>query len=316
VEQPDAAPDEVPARKKTKKATSKAATSKSKSQGKSLEATDEIRTEDHNHETPASSTSAKTKSTNTLDSELYSAQRATSVFDAYAEPDDPSSIGAEGFERLCSDMNVSLEGALPLLLAWQMKASEMAKITRSEWDTATGELQISTLQVLSIALHDLEDLLLLDKPPLKIQPKAPTQAKKKSVIPVSADPYNRARYHRYAADPKKAFSELYSFCFALAKPPQARNIDMETASAFWSVLVVPRYPIMSDILEFINEKGTYKGVNKDLWGMTLEFCRTVDRDLSNYDADEAWPTMLDDFVAWKGSKTAGETATGDDAADA
>lgn len=95
----------------------------------------------NSHDTQVSSTSSRTKSTNTLESEVYSAQRATSLFDTYAEPDDPASIGAEGFERLCSDMNVSLEGALPLLLAWQMKASEMAKISRSEWDTATGELQ-------------------------------------------------------------------------------------------------------------------------------------------------------------------------------
>lgn len=72
---------------------------------------------------------------------------------------------------------------------------------------------------MSVALRDLEDLLLLNKPPLKIQAMAPVQAKKKPVTSVSADPYNRARYHKYASDPQKAFSELYAFCFALAKPP-------------------------------------------------------------------------------------------------
>jgi DCN1-like protein 4/5 len=62
-------------------------------------------------------------------------------------------------------------------------------------------------------------------------------------------------------------------------------VVMETATAFWSVLLSPRYAIMGEVIEFINvsfpysypekfkypcalqEKGTYKGANKDLWGM-------------------------------------------------
>ncbi|KAI0637424.1 Cullin binding-domain-containing protein [Trametes polyzona] len=135
-------------------------------------------------------------------------------------------------------------------------------------------------------------------------------AKKKAPGPsANAEPYDRRKYYQYAADKEKAFSELYTFCFNLAKPPTGRNIDMDTASAFWSVLVAPRYPLMNDILKFIAEKGTFKGVNKDLWTMTLEFCRTVHPDLSNYEADGAWPTMLDDFVLWK--KASGSTSVED-----
>ncbi|KZT11591.1 DUF298-domain-containing protein [Laetiporus sulphureus 93-53] len=237
--------------------------------------------------------------------QYYTVASAGALFRTYADPDDPSVVGPEGFTRLCSDTGISLDGALPLVLAWQMGAAEMAKINLSEWEKGTAELRISDLKVLSIALHDLEDLLLLGKPPMK--PSLATQNRKKATSS-SLEPYNRARYYRYAEDPQKAFNELYSFCFALAKPPQARNIDMETASAFWSVLIVPRYPLMSELLQFINDKGTYRGVNKDLWNMALEFVRTIDPNLSNYDADGAWPTMLDDFVAWKTGKSAGEAS--------
>lgn len=65
------------------------------------------------------------------------------------------------------------------------------------------------------------------------------------------------------------------------------TLSSQTASAFWSVLVAPLYPIMSDILRFINvrrsffvalfisdwlaffiqDMGTVKGITKDLWGM-------------------------------------------------
>ena len=71
----------------------------------------------------------------------YTPAASTSLFDVYADPDDPTVIGPEGFERLCSDAEVSLEGALPLILAWQMGASEMAKISKQEWAKATADLR-------------------------------------------------------------------------------------------------------------------------------------------------------------------------------
>ncbi|KAI0927981.1 hypothetical protein AcW1_005371 [Taiwanofungus camphoratus] len=270
-----------------------------------------IRTEGSNdNEALSTSAAPKPKSTKAAPSEPYSATNAATLFSAYADEDDPSVIGPEGFERLCSDMDVSLEGPLPLILAWQMNAKEMAKISKGEWEVCLRELQVSSLLSLSIVLHDLEDLLLFGEPPLKPPMLTVAQAKKRSASSLSLEPYDRARYYKYAADTKKAFNELYSFCFVLAKPPQARNIDIETASAFWSVLVAPLYPIMSDILRFINDMGTVKGITKDLWGMALEFCRTVQPDLSNYDADGAWPTLLDDFVAWKKSVNgAGESVS-------
>ena len=71
----------------------------------------------------------------------YTPAASTSLFSSYADPDDPSVIGPEGFERLCSDAQVSLEGALPLILAWQMGAGEMAKISKQEWENATADLR-------------------------------------------------------------------------------------------------------------------------------------------------------------------------------
>ena len=83
---------------------------------------------------------------------------------------------------------------------------------------------------------------------------------------------------------------------------------METATALWSVLLVPKYPLMSEVIEFINTKeGTYKAANKDLWAMMLEFCETVNPNLSDYERDGAWPTLLDDFVSWKKSKSEGQS---------
>ncbi len=42
-------------------------------------------------------------------------------------------MGPEGFERLCADAGMPMEGARPLIFAWQMQAAEMAKISKQEW---------------------------------------------------------------------------------------------------------------------------------------------------------------------------------------
>lgn len=66
-------------------------------------------------------------------------------------------------------------------------------------------------------LHDLENLLLLGKPPIQSSNSSIT-SKKKGITGVVSEPYNRSRYCQYATDNNKAFGELYTFCFALAKP--------------------------------------------------------------------------------------------------
>ncbi|KAF7970662.1 hypothetical protein HWV62_44985 [Athelia sp. TMB] len=234
-------------------------------------------------------------------SQPYTPGLALSLFNSYVDPDTADTeepvIGPEGFEKLCGDAQIPLDGALPLLLAWMLDAQEMAKISKGEWVKGTTKLQISSLYAFGTAIRDVEALLLLDKPPIK-RPTSKAGGKSEK------EPYNRDQYWSYAADKKVAFLKLYTFCFVLAKPPQARNIEMETATAFWSVLLVPRYPIMADVIEFINEKSSYKGANKDLWSMMLEFCQTVSSNLDNYEADGAWPTLLDEFVAWQKAKLA------------
>ncbi|KIK63523.1 hypothetical protein GYMLUDRAFT_440443 [Collybiopsis luxurians FD-317 M1] len=183
-----------------------------------------------------------------------------------------------------------MEGAMPLILAWQLDAEEMGRFTKDEWVKGTSKLKISSLPPLFAALSDLENLLVLGKSPLKSSSKT--------------DPYDRGNYLSYTKNVQGSFQVLYMFCFNLAKPEQSRNIDMETSTALWSVILAPKYPVMQEVIEFIGEKeGVYKATNKDLWTMMLEFCRTVRPDLQDYESDGAWPTLLDDFVAWKKAKS-------------
>jgi len=194
-----------------------------------------------------------------------------------------------GFEKLCKDAEVPFEGACPLILSWQMQAKEMGKITKDEWLQGMAALKIGSISGLALAMEDLDDLLF-------------TGRRSKA----TGKEYDRSTYNTYAFNPKAAFQKLYMFSFNLVKPEQSKNIDMETSLAFWAVLLIPKYELMSEIIQFIKEnQAMYKATNKDLWTMMLEFCETVKPTLQDYEADGAWPTLLDDFVSWKSSQLKG-----------
>ena len=63
---------------------------------------------------------------------------------------------------------------------------------------------------------------------------------------------------------------------------------------------------------FLGEKWT-RSVNKDMWNMTLEFAlkSMSDESLSFWSEDGAWPSVIDDFVAWCKQKGIGKTESMD-----
>jgi len=215
--------------------------------------------------------------------EVYTVQRALDLFNSYVDGDVADVIGPAGFERLCTDASMPMDGARPLIFAWQLQVKEMAKISKQEWVQGMATLKIASITAISIAMAELEDLLLNGKQSTS-----------------SGTEYDRTTYNNYASNPKAAFQKLYMYSFNLVKPEQSKNIDMETSLAIWPVLLEPKFPLMKEIVDFIKEReGTYKATNKDLWSMMLEFCETVKPSLQDYEADGAWPTLLDDFVSWK-----------------
>ena len=153
--------------------------------------------------------------------EAYTPQRALELFNNYASEDDKTVIETEGIEHLCTDANIAFDGALPLILSWQMGSKEMGKITKDEWMKGTSSLRcvlcclsyprvlmicdrISSLPLLSLVATELEDLLIHGCAPVK-----PTSKKNE---------YDRSAYNTYARDVKAGFQKLYMFCYVLAKP--------------------------------------------------------------------------------------------------
>lgn len=61
---------------------------------------------------------------------------------------------------------------------------------------------------------------------------------------------------------------------------------METARAMLQLLLGKHWPLFSQFAQFLDQ-SKYKVINKDQWCNILEFSRTINHDLSNYDLDGA-----------------------------
>ncbi|KAF8321533.1 DUF298-domain-containing protein [Clavulina sp. PMI_390] len=199
--------------------------------------------------------------------------------------------------RLCEAADMPMEGVRPVLLAWVCKARKMGNVYKSEWMNGMGLYRIDTIPKLALAMSELDACLFSDVTPTS--------------SPSKKDPYNRQAVVTLASQAKsKPLKDLYFFVFTLSRQEGQRNIDIDTAVALWDVVLKPRFSVIGDLIAYITEANgpdreegqppkMYKGVTKDQWSMTWQLVTTVKPDLSDYDTDGGWPTLFDEFVAWK-----------------
>lgn len=110
-------------------------------------------------------------------------------------------------------------------------------------------------------------------------------------------------YMRSQLNDPLIFKNIYRYAFDFARDKDQRSLDMDTAKSMLALLLGRTWPLFPVFHQFL-EQSKYKVMNKDQWYNVLEFSRTVNADLSNYDEDGAWPVMLDEFVDWHKAKSA------------
>ena len=165
-------------------------------------------------------------------------------------------ILAEGIERFCIDLNVDPTDFIVLVLAWKFDASQMCRFTREEFMNGCQKMEA----------YDAKSL--------------------------------RNRFPRLLQDARDDFKDLYQFTFSfgLDRSVGQRSLPTDMAVQLWElVFTQDKPPILDRWCGFLNESDT-RGISRDTWNMFLDFCQSVEPDLSNYDESEAWPSLFDDFV--------------------
>ncbi|KAJ6554361.1 defective in Cullin neddylation protein 1 [Mycena capillaripes] len=215
-----------------------------------------------------------------------SSSKLNAVFDKYKDPDG-SDITVDGTIRLCQDLGVDPEDVVLLAVAYELKSPRVGEWNRAGWVEGWKSIGCDSLAAMKTALPRLRTKLGQD-----------------------------AAY----------FQKVYNHTFDFAKLEGQRSIGIDTAQAFWSLLLphgmaggaLAHVDASGDTdmsgngwapehvdwwFEFLNEKGG-KGVSKDTWIMFHDFVRTIDARFETYDLEAAWPSTIDDFVEWAKERVA------------
>jgi len=208
---------------------------------------------------PQSSASSKSrKNTSSEAQDAVSKKKIIELYEKYAQGNDL--MGPEEVTKFCEDLEVDPEDVSVLIMSWYFKAETMCYFKRDEFVQGLVALKCDSL------------------------------AKLKEKLP---------QFHLELKDPNK-FKEIYEFVFLWSREStEKKTLDIETTLDMLELLLdAETYPFIGPFREFLQEQSSYKGVNKDQWLSLLEFCKTMESDLSNYDENGCWPVMLDEFVTW------------------
>jgi len=213
-------------------------------------------------------------------------QRLTQMYGTYKDKDGDQ-ITIEGTLKWFEHLNIGPEDVVVLPIAYELKSPTVGTFLRQPWIDGWKSLECDSLDSMKAALPRLRDKL---------------------------------------ANDRSYFSSVYNYTFDFAKNSGQRSITVETAIAFWELLVPHGLTGTAlehtsdedtdddeDIqmeaeegwkseftdwwFEFLKTKGG-KGVSKDTWTMFLHFIRTIDSKFENYDCEASWPSSIDTFVEW------------------
>ncbi|KAK9125360.1 hypothetical protein Scep_014206 [Stephania cephalantha] len=108
----------------------------------------------------------------------------------------------------------------------------------------------------------------------------------------------RLPYMRTELKDDNKFREIYNFAFGWAKEKGQKSLALDTAIGMWQLLFAEKqWPLVDCWCQFLQARHN-KAISRDTWSQLLEFARTVNPTLSNYDPQGAWPYLIDEFVEY------------------
>eukprot|EP00825_Cyclidium_porcatum_P049250 TRINITY_DN8462_c0_g1_i2.p1 TRINITY_DN8462_c0_g1~~TRINITY_DN8462_c0_g1_i2.p1 ORF type:complete len:184 (-),score=44.30 TRINITY_DN8462_c0_g1_i2:334-885(-) len=164
--------------------------------------------------------------------------------------------GSDGILKLLEDLQLSEEDTSLLVFAYHCGAKKNGEFSRAEFEKGLNKLQINNLQQF------------------------------KNIIP----------QFKIFLNTDQNYKEVYKFLFEFTK--EVKHVKFDNAIYIWKVFLLPRFKIVAKWIDFLEnlDKSKKNDISQDLWNMVLDFCLTIKDDISNYDPNNAWPYLIDEFV--------------------
>ncbi|KAG7087771.1 hypothetical protein E1B28_013712 [Marasmius oreades] len=253
--------------------------------------------------TPPPPTSKANSSTQPSTSKLHV------LFDRYKDPDEQD-ITAEGTIKFCADLDVNPEDVVLLAVAYELKSTRLAEWNKKGWTEGWKGLGCDSIPAMKAVLPRLRDKLGSDRAYFRkvyLHAFDFARAEGQRSLPIdSAQAFwalllphglsGGALSHTHS--PLSITSSSGSGSSSISNfgsPSRDRDGDVSMASGSpgegWQEEHTTWW------FEFLSEKKV-KGVSKDTWSMFMDFITSVDSKFETYNTEEAWPTLIDDFVEW------------------
>lgn len=194
----------------------------------------------------------------------FSERKANKLFEKYKDNSEDA-ILAEGTERFCQDLKVSPEDFIVLVIAWKFQAAVMCRFTRTEFIQGCRTLRADSINAIKAKFPDLR--------------------------------------HEVKTD-DAMFKDLYRYTFGFGLDTEGgqRTLPCEIAIPLWKLVFYYRQPPILDRWCNFLTVNQVKGISRDTWQMFLHFVEVIGDNLSNYDDNEAWPSLFDDFVEYENDR--------------
>uniref|UniRef100_A0A7S0EME9 Defective in cullin neddylation protein n=1 Tax=Hanusia phi TaxID=3032 RepID=A0A7S0EME9_9CRYP len=186
-------------------------------------------------------------------------EAASPMFDKYHDPEDDK-IGPDGVMALCNDMQMEPTDVRLLVLAWQMRAESQGYFSRGEWQHGIMMMGFDSVSSLVSCLTKLRDEL-------------------------------------FRSPRSQAFKDFYRFAFRYSRTPGQKSLEIDTVKLLLPMVFPPSHPHVAKLLVFLEQTPAVRGLNEDQWVSFLLFSNEIQEDFANFDPNDAWPSLLDDFVA-------------------
>lgn len=187
------------------------------------------------------------------------------IFARYADACDPETMSMEGIAAFCEELGIdAATDVIALVLIWRLGGgSKPGCVSKSEFTTGMRALGARTVADLKPRLQLMDPGMLEDK----------------------------------------EFREFYKFVFQFSREGTHKTIEKDMITALLPmVLRCDKAPHLQLMLEFLTAGcPASKRITLDQWDSFLLFNRSVRLDLADYDADSAWPVLLDEYVDWRRS---------------
>jgi len=106
----------------------------------------------------------------------------------------------------------------------------------------------------------------------------------------------RIRIDKINTKPKE-FKAFYRWLFKYVQDGQ-RTISIDLAKKLWEIVLQPRdYDLYPGWYKWIDSNKEVLGVSRDVWELLLDFISEMKSDLSNFDPEDSWPSLFDEFAA-------------------